>query len=153
MPNLLAGASQRATTCPESFFTRGVCMGKFVIDKTKNGGVKFNLLAGNGEIIATSEVYNSKAACKNGIQSVIRNAGSEIEDQTEKDFTVLKNPKYEIYKDKKGEFRYRLKASNGQIIAVGEGYSSLAAVKNGVASIKKNAVPDVKIVDQTVEEK
>ena len=128
-------------------------MGKFVIDKTKNGGVKFNLLAGNGEIIATSEVYNTKAACKNGISSVIRNAGSEIENQTEKDYTVLKNPKYEVYKDKKDEFRYRLKASNGQIIAVGEGYTSLDAVKKGIASIKKNAVPDVKIDDQTVAKK
>ena len=52
--------------------------------------------------------------------------------------------KFEIYKDKRGEYRFRLKASNGQVIAVGEGYSSKAACENGIASVQKNA-PDAKI--------
>ena len=52
--------------------------------------------------------------------------------------------KFEVYKDKKGEFRFRLKASNGQVIATGEGYSSKAACLNGIESIKKNA-PKAKI--------
>ena len=54
--------------------------------------------------------------------------------------------KFEIYKDKAGEFRFRLKAGNGEIIAVGEGYSSKDACKNGIESIKKNA-PDAEVVE------
>ncbi|HCA19215.1 MAG TPA: hypothetical protein DEO40_00880 [Treponema sp.] len=123
-------------------------MGKFVISSAKTG-FKFNLLAGNGEIIATSQVYKTKASCKVGIKSVIKNAGVEIENQTEKDYEPLKNPKYEVYKDKKGEFRFRLKSSNGQIVAVGEGYKDLSGVKNGIASVKKNASGEPKIVDET----
>ena len=47
--------------------------------------------------------------------------------------------KFEIYKDKAGEFRFRLKAANGQNILTGEGYSSKSAALNGVESVKKNA--------------
>ncbi len=54
--------------------------------------------------------------------------------------------KFEIYKDKKGEFRFRLKAGNGEIIAVGEGYTSKSGCKNGIESIKKNA-PEAEIVE------
>ncbi|MBQ1832475.1 MAG: DUF1508 domain-containing protein [Treponema sp.] len=125
-------------------------MGKFVIKKAKTG-IMFNLHAGNGEIIATSEVYKTKAAAKNGIASIIKNSGSDVEDQTKDGYEKLSCPKYEIYKDKKGEFRFRLKARNGQIIAVGESYKDQAGVKNGVSSIKKNATPDTKIIDETLE--
>ncbi|MBQ9625844.1 MAG: YegP family protein [Treponema sp.] len=62
----------------------------------------------------------------------------------------MANPKFEIYKDKAGEFRYRLKASNGEIIASGEGYTTKQSVKNGIESIKNNA-PEAQIVDKTVE--
>ncbi|MCK5128968.1 MAG: YegP family protein [Clostridiales bacterium] len=55
--------------------------------------------------------------------------------------------KFEVYKDKKGEFRFRLKASNGQIIATGEGYSSKAACLNGIESVKKNA-PKAKVIEE-----
>lgn len=56
-----------------------------------------------------------------------------------------KNPKFEVYADKAGEFRFRLKATNGQIIAVGEGYKAIKSCMNGIASVKKNAI-DAKIV-------
>ena len=59
--------------------------------------------------------------------------------QTVKDFQVEKNPKFEVYKDKKGEFRFRLKAKNGQIIATGEGYAKLDGCMKGIASVQKNA--------------
>ena len=122
-------------------------MGKFEIKKTKNDGFMFNLKAGNGEIIATSETYNSLDACKNGINSVITNAPeAAVEDQTVEGFATEKNPKFELYTDKKGEFRFRLKAKNGQIIATGEGYKAKAGCKNGIESIKKNVV-DAKIVE------
>ncbi len=120
-------------------------MGKFVVSEAKNG-FKFNLKAGNGETIATSEVYASKKSCLNGIESVRTNCASAIEDQTEKDFPKEKNPKYEVYTDKKGEFRFRLKAKNGQIIAVSEGYKTKKSCLNGIASIKKNA-PEAKITE------
>ena len=120
-------------------------MGKFVVSEAKNG-FKFNLKAGNGEIIATSEVYASKKSCLNGVESVRTNCASVIEDQTEKDFAKEKNPKYEVYTDKKGEFRFRLKAKNGQIIAVSEGYKTKKSCLNGIASIKKNA-PEAKITE------
>lgn len=47
--------------------------------------------------------------------------------------------KFELYKDKSGKYRFRLKASNGQVIAVGEAYESKAAAENGIASVQKNA--------------
>lgn len=56
--------------------------------------------------------------------------------------------KFEVYQDKAGKFRFRLKAGNGQIIAVGEAYESKKACMNGIASIRKNA-PDAKLVDET----
>ena len=120
-------------------------MGKFVIKQAKSGFM-FNLKASNGEIIATSETYNTLDACKNGVASVQKNAPiAAIEDQTLKDFETQKNPKFELYADKRGEFRFRLKAANGQIIAVGEGYKAKASCKNGIASIVRNA-PDAAIV-------
>lgn len=122
-------------------------MGKFVIKETKTG-VKFDLKATNGQVIATSEVYNSMAACKNGIESVKKNAPvANIEDQTVEGYETQKNPKFEIYTDKAGEFRFRLKATNGQVIAVSEGYTAMAGCKNGVESVQKNA-PDAEVVEE-----
>ena len=119
-------------------------MGKFEVKKVKTG-IKFNLKAGNGEIIATSEVYASEAACLKGIDSVRRCCVGPVEDQTVEGFEKLKHPKFEVYTDKAGEFRFRLKAKNGQIIAVGEGYKALKSCLNGIESIKKNA-PEAEIV-------
>lgn len=121
-------------------------MGKFVVKKT-NTGIKFDLKAGNGEVIATSEVYSSEAACKNGIASVKKNAPvAGIEDQTVEGFEKVKHPKFEVYKDKAGEYRFRLKATNGEIIATGEGYKAKSGCMNGIESIRKNA-PDAEIVE------
>ena len=114
-------------------------MGKFVIKETATG-MKFDLKASNGEVIATSEVYKSEASCKNGIQSVINNAPiANLEDQTVEGFETQKNPKFEIYTDKGGEFRFRLKAKNGEIIATGEGYKAKPSCLNGIESVRKNA--------------
>ena len=122
-------------------------MGKFVIRKT-NTGIKFDLKASNGEVIATSEVYSSPAACKKGIASVQKNAPiAAVENQTVKGFAVEKHPKFEVYSDKAGEFRFRLKSLNGQVIAVSEGYKAMASCMNGIESVKKNAV-DAKIVEE-----
>lgn len=104
--------------------------------------------ATNGQVIATSEVYSSDAACKNGIESVQKNAPvAAVENQTVEGYATEKNPKFEIYQDKAGEYRFRLKATNGQVIAVSEGYTTLANCENGVESVKKNAV-DAEIVEE-----
>ena len=121
-------------------------MGKFEVKEVKSG-IKFNLKAGNGEIIATSEVYSTESACMNGIESVRKNAvDAKLEDQTIEGYEVLTNPKFEVYTDKAGEFRFRLKARNGEIIATGEGYKAKAGCMNGIESIKKNA-PDAEITE------
>lgn len=123
-------------------------MGKFVIKEVKSG-IKFDLKAGNGEVIATSEVYNSMESCKNGVASVQKNAPvAAVENQTVEGYAVEKHPKFEIYKDKAGEFRFRLKATNGQIIAVGEGYKALAGCMNGIESVKKNAADATVVVEE-----
>lgn len=118
-------------------------MGKFIV-KTTNTGIKFDLKAGNGEVIATSEVYSNKAACLNGIESVKTCCAGGVEDQTVEGFEAVKHPKFEIYLDNGGEFRFRLKARNGEIIAVSEGYKAKASCINGIESVKKNA-PDAPV--------
>ena len=118
--------------------------GKFVIKTTKNGGVKFDLKASNGETILSSQTYKAEKYCRNGIASVVKNAAiAAVEDQTVEGYTVEKHPKFEIYTDKAGESRFRLKATNGQIIGVSEGYKSLKSCKNGIASVVKNAADAV----------
>lgn len=120
---------------------------KFEISATKNGGFRFALKAANGQVISTSQVYKTVVTCKKGIASVKVNALAHIEDQTldAAEQVTLKNPKYEIYKDKAGEFRFRLRAKNGQIILSGEGYGTKANCKNGIESIGKNA-PDAEVL-------
>lgn len=114
-------------------------MGKYVIKQAKSGYM-FNLKAGNGEIIATSEVYSSEAACREGTESVKRAAAaSQIEDQTAAGFEEKKHPKFELYNDKSGQFRFRLKAGNGQIVATGEAYTTKTGCMNGIESVRKNA--------------
>lgn len=116
-------------------------MGKFII-KQNNLGYTFNLKAENGEIIATGgEVLNTLQTCKNSIESVITNATiAEVEDQTIDGYQEEKCPKFEIYLDKKGEFRFRLKARNGEPILASEGYTAKVGCKNGIDSVRKNVV-------------
>ena len=122
-------------------------MGKFVIRNVASG-IKFDLKATNGQVIATSEVYTTEAACRNGIESVMKNApAANVEDQTVENYEVATHPKFEMYEDKGGEFRFRLKARNGEIIAVGEGYKTKASCENGIESVKKNA-PEAEIVEE-----
>ena len=122
-------------------------MGKFVI-RTVNSGIKFDLKATNGQVILTSEVYTTKAACRNGMESIMKNAPvANVEDQTVEGFETVTHPKFEMYQDKAGEFRFRLKARNGEIIGVSEGYTTKANCVNGVESVKKNAA-EAEIVEE-----
>ncbi|MBQ7902270.1 MAG: YegP family protein [Oscillospiraceae bacterium] len=122
-------------------------MGKFIIKKT-NTGFNFHLKAANGQTIATGEVYKELDTCHNGVQSVIKNAAiANIEDQTVENFEELKHPKFELYKDKSEQFRFRLKAKNGEVIAVSESYTTKANCKNGINSVIKN-VEDAKVIEE-----
>ena len=122
-------------------------MGKFVI-RSVPSGIKFDLKAGNGEVIATSEVYTSMDACHKGIASVQKNAvAANLENQTVPEYKNELNPKFQVYTDKAGEYRFRLTAKNGQVIAVSESYKALASCLNGVESVRKNA-PDATIVEE-----
>ena len=115
-------------------------MGKFIIKQSPSGNYIFNLLANNAQVIANGQIYKTRANCAGGVQSVITNApGAALEDQTAEGFATQTNPKFELYTDKKGEFRFRLKARNGQIIAVSEGYTTKSACLNGIESVRKNA--------------
>ena len=109
-------------------------MGKFEVKTSNSGKIMFNLKAGNGQAILTSELYESKSACMNGIESVKKNAPDDgrFERKTAKD----------------GSPYFNLKAANGQVIGKSEMYSSNDAMENGIASVKKNA-PDAEVVDNS----
>ena len=108
-------------------------------------GYKFDLKAANGQSIATSEVYETRAACRKGIESVRKSAQkAKLEDQTDETFKTVTNPKFQLYQDKGGNFRFRLNSRNGQVVAVSEGYSTKAACENGIESVRKNA-PEAEI--------
>lgn len=114
-------------------------MSKFVI-RTVVSGIKFDLKADNGETVATSEVYTTAAACRRGIDSVRKSAPvAAVEDRTEPGFTPAGHPKFELYQDRAGAFRFRLKSSNGRVIAVSEGYSARSGCLGGIESVKKSA--------------
>lgn len=117
------------------------------VARTKNGGFKFDLVAGNRMVIATSQTYTTLDGCKAGIESVRKNCGAHVEDQTKEGFAKLTHPKYEVYQDKSGEFRFRLKAKNGEIILTGEGYKAKDSCLNGIESIGKNA-PEAETVNE-----
>ena len=121
-------------------------MGKFTIKKTATG-FNFSLYAVNKEKIAvSSQVYTTKSACKKGMESVAKFATKCLEDNKVEDKTLKKPeektcPKFEIYFDKAGLYRYRLIASNGESIAMSaEGYKSKNGVLNGIKSVSVNAV-------------
>lgn len=121
-------------------------MGKFVMKKTETG-IVFHLRAANGETIGVSEVYSSEEACRNGIESVKKNAAeAQVEDQTLPRFRELKHPKFEIYRDKSGKFRFRLKAHNGQEILASQAYTAKASCKNGIQSVIVNA-PEAMVLE------
>ena len=88
---------------------------------------------------------NTVAKAKVGIESVRANCAAPVEDQTVEGYEVLRHPKYEVYLDVGGKPRFRLKASNGEIIAVSQAYADKPSCMKGIASIGSHA-PDAEIV-------
>ena len=114
-------------------------MSRFVLKKV-NTGYKFQLFAGNGQDILSSEVYSARGAALRGIDSVRKNAaGAHFADHTAEEVPDLPNPKFELYRDRAGQFRFRLRSRNGKIIAVSDAYGSRAAALSGLESVRKNA--------------
>ena len=117
-----------------------MAVSRFCIRKTASG-YKFDLLAANGQVILTSEVYASRAAARKGAASVRLIAPrAPLENRTEETAQIQPNPKFELYQDKAGQFRFRLKARNGKIVGVSEGYSNKAGCLNGIESVRNNAL-------------
>lgn len=114
-------------------------MNRFVL-RNVNTGMKFDLCAANGEGILTSEVYTSRAACLRGIESVRKiAAAAALENQLAPDSPLLPNPKFQLYTDKTGAYRFRLRSRNGKIVAISESYTTKAAALSGIESVRKNA--------------
>ena len=131
-------------------------MGCFIIKKTPSGCFNFSLIAANKQKIAVaSQVYKTKANCKNATLSVGNFAEKciaegKIEDQTLKTVETKTCPKFEIYLDKAGLFRYRLIASNGENICISEeGYKSKSGCMNGIKSVAVNAKA-AEYIDETL---
>ena len=97
---------------------------KYVLTQSANGKYHFNLKAGNGEVILTSQLYADKAGAQNGIASVKANSPSD--------------ERYQRKTAKDDSPYFVLTAPNGQVIGTSEMYSSPAAMENGIASVKKN---------------
>lgn len=109
-------------------------MGKFEVSKRTNGEYQFNLKAGNGQVILTSQGYSSKTSCTNGIESVRTNS--------------VNDDRYERKEAKNGKHYFNLKASNGQIVGSSQMYETASSMENGIASVKNNA-PDAGVDDDT----
>ena len=108
--------------------------GTFELKKTTNDKFHFNLKAGNGQIILSSEMYESRSAATNGIESVKTNAANDA--------------RYDRLTAKSGDPYFVLKGGNGQVIGKSEMYKSAAAMENGIASVKTNG-PTAQIADNT----
>ncbi|MBL1221223.1 YegP family protein [Chryseobacterium sp. L7] len=109
-------------------------MGKFIISKRTNDDFQFNLKAGNGQVILTSQGYSSKSSCENGIESVRINSQDES--------------KFEKNTAKDNRWYFNLKAGNGQIIGSSQMYESENGMDNGIESVKNNA-PGASVEDET----
>jgi hypothetical protein len=108
--------------------------GKFELKKSKNDKFYFSLLAGNGQTILSSEMYEAKASAVNGIESVKKNGGDAA--------------RYEKLTGKDGSPYFTLKATNGQVIGQSQMYASEATRDAGIESVKTNA-PSATVDDQT----
>ena len=106
--------------------TETINVGKYVVSKSKNDEVYFNLKATNGQIILTSQMYSSESACFNGIESVRTNCTDDS--KFERKLSVNNKP------------YFVLKAANGQVIGNSEMYESEAGMENGIESVKKNGI-------------
>lgn len=111
-------------------------MGKAVIRATSSG-YKFDFRAGNGETVASSQIYASRAACLRGIRGALRAAQTAgVADLTAGD-TPGSNPRFELYRDRAGQWRFRLRARNGTVVASSEAYRTRAGCEKGIQCLQE----------------
>lgn len=99
--------------------------GKFECSVGKDGKHRFNLKAGNGQVILTSQGYADRSGCMNGIASVRKHG--------------LLDKMFERKTSTDGKTYFVLNASNGQVIGTSQRYASTAGCSNGIASVKRHA--------------
>jgi uncharacterized protein YegP (UPF0339 family) len=104
--------------------------GKFEIKTDAKGEYRFNLKAGNGQVILSSEGYSAMDGCTNGIESVKKNAGDD--------------GRYERKEASNGKYHFNLKAANGQVIGTSQLYADKGGMESGIDSVKTNA-PDAAV--------
>ncbi|HTY74585.1 MAG TPA: DUF1508 domain-containing protein [Candidatus Nanoarchaeia archaeon] len=114
--------------------------------KSPSKKTRFRLRADDNKIVAIGAAYKTHAGCISGIKNVQKNSGSRVEDLTKAGGPKIPNPKYQIYKEPSGVFRFRLKAANGDIIAVGEKCESKADCFRGIEVVKKSS--DARVEDR-----
>jgi len=115
---------------------------KFQVYTDAAGKCRFRLLADNNKIVAIGEAYEQHAGCMNGIKSIQKNCNAKVEDTTVEG-QRFSNPKFQVYKDTAGKFRFRLNARNGEIIADSEGYETKEACLNGIEVVGKSCDAEI----------
>lgn len=99
--------------------------GKFEIKQDAKGEYRFNLKAGNGQVILSSEGYAAKDGCLNGIESVKKNA--------------VEMGRFERKEATNGKHHFNLKSTNGQVIGSSQLYADVSGLENGITSVMTNA--------------
>jgi large conductance mechanosensitive channel len=126
-------------------------MPKFQVYKDTAGKYRFRLRADNNKIIAVGEAYEQYAGCINGIKSIQKNFKAPVEDITIEG-QRFSNPKFQVYKDNAGKFRFHLYARNGEIIAdSSEGYETKDACFNGIDVVGQSGDAEIKDLTESEE--
>jgi len=112
---------------------------KFQVYKSPSKKTRFRLRGDDNKIVAIGAVYKTHAGCVSGIRNVQKNSGARIEDLTKRSGPKIPNPKYQIYKEASGVFRFRLKAANGDIIAIGEKCETKDGCFKGIEVVKTSS--------------
>lgn len=110
--------------------------GKFELKQGDSGKFSFNLKSGNGQVILTSQTYETKASALAGVESVRKNSADD--------------GRFERKEAKDGSPFFVLTATNGQTIGKSQMYSGESSMENGIDSVKSNA-PDAQLADTTTE--
>lgn len=114
--------------------------GKYVVKTGSSGLYRFNLYASNGRVVATSRSFPSAQACLRGMEALRAACGTaDLEDQSLAGYTGKTPPKFELYVDRAGEFRFRLRLSGGEILISSEGYLSKSNCLRGIRSVCRHA--------------
>lgn len=125
----LSGAKKGITSVKKN----GMTETRYKVLRADNGEFYFNLVASNGKIIATSELYSSESGADRAVDAVIAALQNPASAPAEES-----GPRFETFKGSDKKTYFRLRAANGQIVLQSQGYSSKSAAEKGIASVKNN---------------